>query len=183
MKVDLPETLIPLTHVQEERQLREEVTKAFHTAGAKSDAGSKAPKLQQDDEEEEEDEDEDFLVKSNDPKLLADQEASSQAYRSFLLSTGVQGTEAEMKALLGLNGEGSMINLDGVDEGTKERAKGKAGKGGAGHSGQRDAAAMGQEEEDTVKEEEEQRDKAKKTKKPKGKSSRAQEADDDFLMK
>lgn len=81
----MPETIIPLTHVQEERALREEVTKAFHTAIG-------------DDEVDEEDEDGGFLVKRN--RTDIEKDAEKEEYRRFLLANG--GGEDEVRKLLGL---------------------------------------------------------------------------------
>lgn len=88
---DLPETIIPLTHVQEERALRDEVTKAFHTAIGGDD----------------EDEDEGFLVKREKTDMERDEE--KEAYRQFLLANG--GGEQQVRELLGLGDED-----DGKDE-------------------------------------------------------------------
>lgn len=90
---NLPETIIPLTHVQEERALREEVTKAFHTAIG-------------DDKVEEEDDDDGFLVKRD--RTDTEKDAEKEQYRRFLLANG--GGEDEVRKLLGLGGE------DGSDE-------------------------------------------------------------------
>lgn len=88
---DLPETIIPLTHVQEERALRDEVTKAFHTAIGGVD----------------EDEDEGFLVKRE--KTDTERDEEKEAYRQFLLANG--GGEQQVRELLGLGDED-----DGKDE-------------------------------------------------------------------
>ncbi|KAJ9118179.1 hypothetical protein QFC22_004083 [Naganishia vaughanmartiniae] len=85
---NLPETIIPLTHVQEERALREEVTKAFHTAIG-------------DDEVEQEDDDDGFLVKRD--RTDTEQDAEKEEYRRFLLANG--GGEDEVRKLLGLGGD------------------------------------------------------------------------------
>lgn len=91
---EVPETIIPLTHVEEERLLRREVTQAFHTSGAAND-------------DEDEEDDDGFLVK----KEKTDQEthAESQKYRDFLLSQA--GGEEAVRELLGLK-EGGMEGQD-----------------------------------------------------------------------
>ncbi|KAJ9094327.1 hypothetical protein QFC19_008013 [Naganishia cerealis] len=94
---NLPETIIPLTHVQEERALRAEVTKAFHTAIGE-------------DEDQEEDDD-GFLVKRDRTDTEKDEE--KEAYRKFLLANG--GGEDEVRKLLGLGGEED-ADVDGDEE-------------------------------------------------------------------
>ncbi len=80
----VPETMIPLTNVQEERLLRKEVTNAFHSA------------VQETDEVREEEEGEDFLKKAEGEKVDVDKEA----YRKFLLESG--GGEDAVREILGL---------------------------------------------------------------------------------
>jgi protein KRI1 len=97
---DLPETIIPLSHVQEERALRDEVTRAFHTA---------IP-----DDEEEEDEEDGFLVKRE--KTDGERDAEKEAYRRFLLANG--GGEDQVRELLGLGGDAEdqgEVSDDGMD--------------------------------------------------------------------
>ena len=84
--MDLPTTLIPLTHVQEERALRAEVTKAFHTAIP----GASGP----DEEDQEED---DFLVTKD--KIVVDDE-QARKYREFLLEQA--GGEEGVREILGM---------------------------------------------------------------------------------
>lgn len=100
----LPDTLIPLTHVQEERKLREEVTRAFHTAIPASGAGSRVVKGkgkgEGEDEDEVEDEDEDdFLVTKT--SLQVD-DAEAKKYRDFLLAQA--GGEEGVREILGMGG-------------------------------------------------------------------------------
>ncbi|KAJ9099775.1 hypothetical protein QFC21_003773 [Naganishia friedmannii] len=84
---NLPETIIPLTHVQEERALREEVTKAFHTAIG--------------DNEVKEEDDDGFLVKKD--RTDTEKDVEKEEYRRFLLANG--GGEDEVRKLLGLGGD------------------------------------------------------------------------------
>jgi protein KRI1 len=86
-----PSTTIPLTHVQEERALREEVTQAFHAAAA---------------DDEDEDEDDGFLQKKDDKAVDEDREA----YRKFMLESG--GGEEAVREILGL---GSSRDEDHVE--------------------------------------------------------------------
>jgi hypothetical protein len=102
--MDLPSTLIPLTHVQEERALRAEVTKAFHTA---IPGGRSGP----DEEDQEED---DFLVTKD--KIVVDDE-QARKYREFLLEQA--GGEEGVREILGMGSfPERMIDAD-VDEGVK----------------------------------------------------------------
>lgn len=103
---DLPETIIPLSHVQEERALRDEVTKAFHTA------------IGGDDEEEDDD---GFLVKREKTEMERDED--KEAYRRFLLANG--GGEDQVRELLGLGGEEvdeqDEVSDDGEDVANQEQ--------------------------------------------------------------
>lgn len=83
MDANLPSTLIPLTHVQEERQLRDEVTKAFHAVEA-----------------DDEDDGDDFLVKKEDGALRVVDDDEAQKYRQFLLEQA--GGEDGVREILGL---------------------------------------------------------------------------------
>lgn len=94
---DLPETIIPLSHVQEERALRDEVTKAFHTAIAGDD---------------EEDED-GFLVRRE--KTDTERDEDKEAYRRFLLANG--GGEEQVRELLGLGGDEVDVEEEIEDDG------------------------------------------------------------------
>ena len=110
---DLPETIIPLTHVQEERALRDEVTKAFHTA-----IGG------------DEDEDEGFLVKRE--KTDTERNDEKEAYRQFLLANG--GGEEQVRELLGLGDEDDGKDHqsdDGVDAAMQAQADESTTSGGA----------------------------------------------------
>lgn len=159
---DLPETIIPLSHVQEERKLRQEVTAAFHSVG--QDQG--------DEQEEAEEEEDGFLTKSA-PKSKSEISAEAQAYRKFLLENSTNGSLSAFKDLLGTN----------ENEESKERIEigGQSSvKGGAGHSGQVDAAASGQVDELVGKAD--KQEEKEKTGKKKGKERRKQK-DDEFLMK
>lgn len=103
---NLPETIIPLSHVQEERALRDEVTKAFHTA-----IGG----------DEEEEDDDGFLVKRE--KTDTERDEDKEAYRRFLLSNG--GGEEQVRELLGLGGdevdEQDEVSDDGEDVAQQEQ--------------------------------------------------------------
>jgi protein KRI1 len=92
----LPDTLIPLTHVQEERKLREEVTRAFHTAIPASGGGAAKSKGEGEDEDEDDD---DFLVTKT--SLQVD-DAEAKKYRDFLLAQA--GGEEGVREILGMGG-------------------------------------------------------------------------------
>ncbi|KAH8080203.1 hypothetical protein HD553DRAFT_317672 [Filobasidium floriforme] len=143
----LPDTLIPLTHVQEERQLREEVTRAFHTA-IPSASGGGVPKGKGKGEGEDEDEDEDeddFLVTKT---TLQVDDAEAKKYRDFLLAQA--GGEEGVREILGMGGFPERMQGQGQNQGKRaikavdgeedagdadvdvEDAEGKEGKGGDG---------------------------------------------------
>lgn len=81
---DLPDTIIPLSQVEEEHRLRAEVTSAFKNALASADADAE--------------DDDGFLVKKDLSKAEVDKEQA--AYRSFLLKHG--GGEDQVRKTLGL---------------------------------------------------------------------------------
>jgi protein KRI1 len=103
--MDLPSTLIPLTHVQEERALREEVTKAFHTAIPGQD-----------------EEVDDFLVTKDEVTV---DDVQAKKYREFLLEQA--GGEEGVREILGMGSFPDRIidaELDGeVQEGGPTKAE------------------------------------------------------------
>jgi hypothetical protein len=147
----LPDTLIPLTHVQEERKLREEVTRAFHTAiPSASGGGSRVVKGkgkgEGEDEIEDEDEDEDdFLVTKT---TLQVDDAEAKKYRDFLLAQA--GGEEGVREILGMGGFPERMQGQGQTQGKRaikvvdgeedagdtiadvDDAEGREGKGGDG---------------------------------------------------
>lgn len=144
----LPDTLIPLTHVQEERKLREEVTRAFHTAIPASGGGSRVAKGkgkgkgEGEDEDEDEDED-DFLVTKT---TLQVDDAEAKKYRDFLLAQA--GGEEGVREILGMGGFPERMQGQGQNQGKRDikavdgeedagdtnadDAEGREGKGGDG---------------------------------------------------
>ena len=111
----LPDTLIPLTHVQEERKLREEVTRAFHTAIPASGAGSRVVKGKGKGEGEDEDEDEDdFLVTKT---TLQVDDAEAKKYRDFLLAQA--GGEEGVREILGMGGFPERMQGQGQTQGKR----------------------------------------------------------------
>lgn len=86
---DLPESIIPLSQVEEERKLRAEVTSAFKTAVPNADAGDE--------------EADDFLVKKDVTQAEIDKQQAK--YREFLLKHG--GGEEQVRKTLGFSSDGA----------------------------------------------------------------------------
>ena len=146
----LPDTLIPLTHVQEERKLREEVTRAFHTAIPASGAGSRVVKGKgkgegEDELEDEAEDEDDFLVTKT---TLQVDDAEAKKYRDFLLAQA--GGEEGVREILGMGGFPERMQGQGQTQGKRavkaedgeevagdananvDDAEGREGKGGDG---------------------------------------------------